>query len=227
MNQKLITAEITSIEQVTPKIKTFRLYHGRNDFLFQPGQWIDLYAPVEGKNIGGYTITSSAHTQEYIDLAVRESLHHPVTKFLHNAVVGRKVEITMGQGKFFLTDEVANSNAITFIAGGIGLTPILSMIRSVDKKKTPVQLFYSVSNEEDIIFRDELAPVSIFSVTKKATVEWKGETKRIDLEMLKKYKANFNSHFFICGPRAMIDSVTAQLKEIGVPAARIHFEKWW
>lgn len=220
-----LNAKIISIQQSTPKIKVFRLLHGRSDFRFKPGQWIDLYAPVEGKNIGGYTIISSAHTLEYIDLAVRESQHHPVTKFLHAAGVGTEVEITMGQGKFFLTDEVAGSKNIVFIAGGIGLTPILSMIRSTDKAKTKVKLFYSVSQASDILFQDELAPFSIFTVTKDEA--WEGEKERVSVELLKKYNTDFSSHFFLCGPRAMIDSLREQLADKGVSTDHIHFEKWW
>lgn len=221
----MMKATLTSIIQETPKIKIFRLWHGRTDYHFKPGQWIDLQAPVEGKNIGGYTIISSAHTQEYIDLAVRESLHHPVTQFLHAASVGTEVEITEGQGKFFLTDDLATLPQLTFIAGGIGLTPILSMIRSVDQTKTKVKLFYSVSNSADIMFKNELEPFSIFTVTKDPL--WKGEKERISSSLLRKYQADFQSHFFICGPRAMIDSLSNELKEAGVPKDHIHFEKWW
>lgn len=218
-------AVITSIEQATPKIKIIRLVHGKKDYSFKPGQWIDLQAPVEGKNIGGYTIISGARTQEFIDLAVRQSAHHPVTQFLHAASPGTEVEITEGQGKFFLSDEVAKSKSLVFIAGGIGLTPILSMIRSVNRSRTHVQLFYSVSHTQDILFQDELAPVTVFTVTKEES--WTGEKGRVTLDLLKKYETDFQSHFFICGPKGLIDSLTASLKESGVPAERIHFEKWW
>lgn len=221
----MMKAEITSIVQATPKIKVFRLFHGKHDYAFKPGQWIDLKAPVEGKNIGGYTIISSAHTQESIDLAVRESLHHPVTIFLHSAAVGTAVEITEGQGKFFLTDDIARSGRLVFIAGGIGLTPILSMIRSVDRTQTKVQLFYSVSRAEDLLFKEELQPFSVFTVTKDQS--WSGEKSRISVDLLKKYQTDFESHFFICGPKAMIDAMVVSLKEAGVSPERIHFEKWW
>jgi ferredoxin-NADP reductase len=221
----LISAKIESIEQGTPKIKIFRLRHGNSDYHFRPGQWIDLHVPIDGKNIGGYTIISSARTREYIELAVRESLHHPVTKFLHEAKPETLVDITIGQGNFFLKDEIAASGSLTFIAGGIGLTPILSMIRSLDKSKTKLKLFYSVSHEEDILFREELTPFTIFTVTKGP--DTKEVKARISVDHLKKYQADFQSHFFICGPRAMIDSLTAELKESGVPSDHIHFEKWW
>ena len=53
---------------------------------------------------------------------------------------------------------------LTLIAGGIGVTPLLSMLRSASSKD--LKLFYSVSSDEDILFLEELAPYSVFTVTK-------------------------------------------------------------
>lgn len=227
MTSKTFKAIIQSIEKATEKIKIFRINYGQHSFSFKPGQWIDLHAPIEGKNIGGYTIISPVDTKGYFDLAIRESTHHPVTLYLHNqAKIGDEIMITQGQGKFFLTDEFMHSPLI-LIAGGIGVTPLLSMFRSIDKNKIPLQMFYSVSFEDDILFKDELSSHTTFTVTKKHSSTWTGESTRINLEFLKKYNANFNSHFFICGPKSMITDITAQLEAFGVPKDKIHFEKWW
>lgn len=222
----LFKATITEIKQVTARIKAFKLEYGSRSFDFKPGQWIDLYAPIEGKNIGGYTITSAIQEKGFITLAVRESSTHPVTQFLHQITPGQEVMITEGQGKFFLKEEYMSS-PLVFIAGGIGVTPLLSMFRSVDKIKNSLKHFYSVSYEEDILFREELAPYSIFTATKGHTTNWSGETTRVNLAMLKKYETDLGSHFFICGPRPMIDSMVNELKEAGVPLDHIHYEKWW
>ncbi len=224
---EIFKASITSIIQETSKIKVFRLNYGNRKFSFIPGQWIDLHLAIPGKNIGGYTIVSAPSDLGYIDLAIRESLNHPVTIFLHNeANIGSEVMITEGQGKFFLQKEFLNS-PITFIAGGIGITPFLSMFRSLDKKKNPPKIFYSISTEEDILFKNELNPYSIFTATKNRNSNWSGETSRINLCLLQKYQTNFESHFFICGPKLMIEDLVLELKNYGVPKEKIHFEKWW
>ena len=211
---------------LTPRIKLFRLLHQNYDFKFKSGQWIDLYAPLDHpKNIGGYTIISSTSETDAIDLAIRESNSHPVTQYLHqNARVGEVIKISNGQGKFFL-DQSIPVTSLVFIAGGIGITPILSMIRSNPHVKK--QLFYSVSHEEDILFRDELAPFSIFTATKSYSTQWSGENCRINGEMLKKYQVDLSSHFYVCGPKSMIDSIVLELKQLGVSSSQIHFEKWW
>lgn len=223
----LIDVQVVSVVQATPKIKVFQLSLGEEQFTFRPGQWIDLYAPVEGKNIGGYTITSSPKNHGYIELAIRESATHPVTQYLHNVVKpGDFLKISQGQGKFFLPEDFQNF-PITFIAGGIGITPLLSMIRSLNINVAPFKLFYSVSNEEDILFKDELSPFTTFTVTRNHTSSWHGETSRIDINFLKKHQCDFNSQFFICGPRPLIDDLSKELHDFGVPKSRIHFEKWW
>jgi len=217
---------VIAISQATKRIKTFRLDYGDHNYSFKPGQWIDLYGQKE-KEIGGYTITSSIHDTGFIDLAVRESTTHPVTQYLHNQVkVGDVVMITQGQGKFFLTPELMKT-PLTLIAGGIGVTPLLSMFRSVDKTQTELNFFYSVSSDTDIFFQEELAPYTTFTVTKNPSSQWNGERSRINLDLLKKYETNFNSHFFICGPRPMIDSISKELIAYGVPKDHIHYEKWW
>lgn len=227
LNQpEIFKATIVATTKITKRIKSFRLDYGERSFSFKPGQWIDLYAPIEGKNIGGYTITSSVFDKCHIELLIRESSAHPVTQFMHQISPPQEVLITEGQGRFFI-DPKSPPESLIFIAGGIGITPLLSMFRSIDKKKNRLQIFYSVSNEEDIVYKDELAPYSVFTVTKNKSPGWTGETTRINLEMLKKYQANLSSHFYICGPRAMIDSMVTELKSTGVSSDQIHFEKWW
>ena len=217
----MLKLTVVSIKEETSKIKIFKLAYDQN-FTFKPGQWIDLRVPIEGKNIGGYTIISSPDQDGYIELAVRSSLNHPVTKYLHqNLKVGDTLWSSKAQGRFLLADEILNS-PIVFIAGGIGITPILSMIRTLASKKSSFKLFYSVSYREDIVLQEELSPFANIIMTKEGD-------PRISVQTLKENGVDFNlqPHFFICGPKGMIDSLNIELKNSGVPDKNIHFEKWW
>lgn len=221
-----INAIIEDIKNITPKIKQFRIRHNHFNYHFKPGQWIDLFIDRPGKNIGGYTIISNPKDIEWIELAIRESSHHPVTQYLHHeAKIGDQIAITEGQGKFYLKDEWINKPKI-FIAGGIGLTPLLSMIRSSDNRQLS-QLYYSVSEEDEIMFREELSDIAYFTVTKKHSPNWKGGTERLCIERLGENLKDSNSQYFLCGPRPMIDSLSSELKDFGIKTENIHYEKWW
>ncbi len=232
---ELIKARITKITNASPRIKLFELSFDKTPYYFTPGQWIDLYAPKEliqnEKSIAGYTIISTPRTQKKIELAIRESNFHPVTQLLHSdKALNLEVDITEGQGIFTLKPDLKLRKPV-FLAGGIGITPLLSMCRTMNEENLAYKLIYSVSYKEDFLLINELQsnPLSRFHfcVTKEKT-EYRRQ--RIDLEYLKENLSNDEietSPFFICGPKEMIDDLKSSLVTIGVPSQSIHHEKWW
>ncbi len=230
----LLNAKITKVIQETPSIKIFTLEHDKADYKFKSGQWIDLHLDPElighAKNIGGYTIISTPKQPNKIELAVRESNHHPVTQFLHSPqALNTTVQITEGQGKFYL-NPAHKSLCPVFIAGGIGVTPILSMTREMAFENDNFKLFYSASFFKDFVLKKELKKNSIFTVTKEKATDEVMQNGRIDFAFLEKFldsqKIN-TSPFYICGPREMIDSVKSDLLKLGVRSNFIFHEKWW
>lgn len=230
----LINAKITSIFQETPNVKIFTLEHNKADYKFKAGQWIDLHLDprfIHGdQSVGGYTIISSPKLTNKIELAIRVSEHHPVTKFLHTPeALNANVQITEGQGVFYLKQEHKSFGPI-LIAGGIGITPLLSMSREMINDKAHFKLLYSASFSKDFIFKNLLKEFSVFTVTKEKNIDIglvKGRIDQLFLEKnLKTYEIN-NSSFYICGPREMIDSVKNHLLFLGVKSTSIYHEKWW
>ena len=137
-----IPATITRIAQQTPSIKSFDLDLGGRELGFKPGQWVDFFVTLEGAEaIGGYSITSSPSLQDSIGLAIKlDEGDHPVTNWLHkSARVGDTVEISLG-GDFYYTADM--DGPIVLIAGGIGLTPLMGIVRAIDEddRSTPTTL---------------------------------------------------------------------------------------
>ena len=232
-----IPATIIRIARQTPTIKSFDLDLGGRELGFKPGQWVDFFVILDGAEaVGGYSITSSPSTQNSIGLAVKmDAGDHPVTNWLHQeARVGDCVEISLGGDFYYMPDM---DGPIVLIAGGIGLTPLMSIIRAIAEcgRPTPTTLIYSVSTPSEILFRQELEEIAcrnpnislVFTVTHSEGQEWNGRMGRIDDELIRQAQVSPDSLFFICGPPDMIRDVIGMLVRLGAPGSRIKYEQWW
>ena len=157
-----LPATITSIRRETPTVKSFALDLGGREIGFKAGQWVDLFVTIDGAEaVGGYSITSSPADQTSIRLAVKhDGSDHPVTNWLHDGVCeGDLVEVSLG-GDFTYTPDEAPS--IVLIGGGIGMTPLMSIVRTVDEisRSTRLTLVYSATSPDEILFRRELEAIA-------------------------------------------------------------------
>lgn len=231
-----ITVKIAAIEQQTPTIKSFRLDLGGQEFEYRSGQWVDFFMRIEGAEaVGGFSITSNPTHKGYIDLAIKLDGYNPVTNNLHRqARVGDEVDIQLG-GDFFYTRDMADS--VVLLGGGIGLTPLISIVRYVDEDApdTRLTLVYSVRTPSELLFRDELEAMAernsrirnIFIATRPGGETWEGRTGRIDADLLTQEGVDLDALFYVCGPPGMIQSMLAMLRGLGVPDSRIRYEQWW
>ncbi|CAG8583927.1 174_t:CDS:2 [Diversispora eburnea] len=132
-----ISAKIISITNVTPTIKTF-LFHSPSssssslDFL--PGQWLDVFISSISI-VGGFSITSTpqlySNTNTF-ELAIKNSNHPPAKWFHEMARIGDMVQVRVG-GNFVWNEEIEyqqGTERIIFIAGGVGMNPLMSMIEN-------------------------------------------------------------------------------------------------
>ena len=125
---------------------------------------------------------------------------------------------------------------IVFIAGGIGITPVMSMLRCMRDRREDyrVLLLYANKTESSIVFREEIEQIEareypqleVVHVLSRASEEWDGEKGHIDREILERYVGGDvgGKSFYICGPEAMRESVVSQLKHMGVKDRRIRTE---
>lgn len=204
-----------------------------DEYNFYTGQWIDFFINIDNKEyIGGYSIVSTPLDKGIIELAIKYSNKHKVTNYLHDfAKEGEIFYISEAQGDIYF-DPLINKD-ITLIAGGIGITPLLSMLRYANQIKYnhKFNILYTAKDNKGLVYKENIESIisennlfkADYFITDKDSDQFTG---RIDKDILKKY-FNDNTIFFLCGPKQMIDEINNNLLEIGVKKENILYEKWW
>lgn len=146
---------------------------------------------------------------------------------------GTQVELGPIQGDFILPEK--SDQPLVFIAGGIGITPFMSMIRYIDQNKLPynITLIYSNRSQKSTAFLKDLQKISkdnpnikvIFTMTDDD--RWEGEKRRIDARFIQDHLDNINEYiYFVAGPKAMVEALVQALEEAGVNSKNIRKENF-
>ena len=199
---------------------------------FKPGQYLTYKIDVKDPkgNLRPFSIASSP-TEDFLMLSTKIS-QTPFKQTLNKLKISNEIEASGPYGEFVL-DETKDA---IMLSGGIGITPLRSMIKyAIDKKlKIKIILFYSNRVPEEILYRKELEEfaknknfilVNTITRPEESKEKWKGLTGRIDANLIKKYVKDYkNSLFYICGPPAMVDAMVAILKEMNIPQEKMKVE---
>lgn len=208
----------------------FELLEGRVDF--KPGQFfmLELLNPPyadEKSNKRMFSIVNSPSEKDVIIMATR--LTDSAFKVSLNALpTGAEVIIDSIAGTFTLPKET--KTPLVFIAGGIGITPFMSMLRFVNEKKLDYKiiLLYSNRNKESTAFFNELEGIAIKNknikiiFTMNDDANWHGESRMIDSQFIKDHVHEPHSHtYMISGPPAMVQATIKALKSVGADEENI------
>lgn len=229
---------IAQIFQETENVKTFRLMNplgGPLPFSYLPGQFLTITVPINGKPVKrSYTLASSPTQHEFAEITVKHQEPGEVSAFLHRRVQpGDLVEFSGPTGSFIFTGR--ECKCILLIGGGVGITPLMSVIRYLSDRSWPgdIYLLYSIGRPQEFIFREELEYLQrrhpnvrvIVTVSHSEGSDWKGPTGRITKEFITQSIPDLASRYVhICGPVPMMETVKKMLGELGVPPVRIKTE---
>ncbi|XP_010964335.2 oxidoreductase NAD-binding domain-containing protein 1 [Camelus bactrianus] len=247
-------AKVCDTADESPSVKRLRLLVADKGFSFKAGQWVDFFIPGVSV-VGGFSICSSPRLLEQdrmIDLAVKYT-NHPPALWVHNqCALGSEVAVRVG-GEFFFDPQPADaSRNLVLIAGGVGINPLLSILRhSADLHREradkgsgyemgTVTLFYSAKNTSELLFKKNILDlVNEFPEKMACSLHVTKQTAQISAE-LKPYitegritEKELSDHisketlFYICGPPPMTDFFSKELEDRHVPPEHICFEKWW
>lgn len=206
---------------------------GTKVFHYLPGQFMFITLlrgrglPVEEHP---FTISSSPSGGE-LSISVKES--GDFTSGVGRTIAGDKAAVLAPYGRFSYLLHPERKQLV-LIAGGIGVTPFLSMIRYMRDTgvKREAVLFYCNRTQRDIAHREELDnaagdSIRVIHVLSRPEDVWQGERGRISGEIIKRHLAGLeNTGFYICGPPPMMDSAREELLSLGVDPSEIHMERF-
>ncbi len=229
--QGFVGVPVIAVLRETEDIATFRLARPEG-FDFAPGQFLTIRMPVDGKSIVRcYSISSAPQQSGYLEVSVkRQGLFSGA---LHSTVrPGSTLWVRRPAGGF--TYPAGDARPLVLLAGGVGITPMISMLRhavAADPGR-PVTLLYSVSTQRDIAFRDELRVLAarhpqatVVVTTTRGPHSTEVLSGRIDGAKLVAHVPDpTGSVFMICGPEMMIEAMRALLDRLGVPPAQVRSE---
>lgn len=223
-------SQITDVVQETPDTWSLHFKGGKPDH--KPGQFMMLSLLHNGHRgePHPFTIASSPTSG---DLSVSVKAVGDFTSTVKDTTPADGAYIDMPYGTFsFLNYDAPN---LVFIAGGIGITPFMSMLRYMADKKLEqnVILIWGNKTEKDIAFKGELEQIAAAMPSLRVIhvlsnqPEWHGKKGYVDTEFLRKHLDGVaNPQVFVCGPPVMMTKVVRALQQTGVPKTRIHFERF-
>lgn len=207
----------------------------KTNFRFTAGQYATITLPdatdqPTTSQFHDFSIASSPNDHEKLKIAFRNSASFFKTTLL-NLPLGGTVILEGPSGNFTLPEET--DRPIVCIAGGIGVTPFMSMLSAMNEMKQDykVTLFYSNRDTVSTAYTSDLQQLSklnpsiklVFTMTNDH--QWKGETKAIEGDFVKSYLGDLSKYiFYIAGPPVMVFAVRDDLKQAGVADADIHTE---
>ena len=237
VSRKPVILQLVRTERQTHDSVSLRFrITGAQAFRGRPGQFFTFDWLLDGQKLArSYSISSSPTQTGFVEIAVKKQPEGRVSSFLNErASIGLTVEARGPLGRFrFQENEHKN---IALLAGGSGITPLISILRYIDDVclDTRATLFYSVRTERDIIFEGELERLKthlpnfrLVVILTKPDAGWSGPAGHLRSELISSYLGEVSNHtFFLCGPEGYMNHATELLKSLGVDGQRILQERF-
>jgi predicted ferric reductase len=222
--------DVTAVVQETPD--TCSVYLKGKPIQYKPGQFLTIQLARNGRVSESHPFTIAASPGED-RLAISVKSLGDFTSTIPDTTSSDRAYIDAPYGVFsYLNHDAPN---LVFIAGGIGITPFMSMLRDLRDKglERNVLLIWANKTERDIAFRAELkemasdmASLRVVHVLSRQQ-DWPGERGYVDADLLQRYLAEMRDpQVFLCGPPAMTKGVLRALHALGIPRSRIHYEQF-
>ncbi len=224
-----LVAVVTEIRKDTPDVKTFRVEskNGGVCFKHMPGQCAMLSIPGVGEAM--FSITSSPTNTEFMEFSIKKC--GELTSWLHNIEVGQEVTIRGPYGNAFPVDTVLKGKDLLFIAGGIGLAPLRSVINYVRHFRNEygkIDIVYGARSKDDFVDFEEMQKewatsegVNLHLTIDRPQEGWSGHVGFVP-DFVKELNFDTNKSVLVCGPPIMIKFVLKALESLGFDKTQVY-----
>ncbi len=229
---KEFEARIKEIIRRTYNVKSFRLETDEPNG-FNAGQFLFITLKTQNQLSRYLSISNSPTEKGYIEFT-KKITDSDFSQTLDKLKPGDRLIIKYPFGKFTFDGK---SPKLAFLSGGIGITPIRSLIKYIIDKKmdTDLVLFYGNRTSKDIAFKEDFdimsrqySKLKVVHILSEAEKEWNGKKGHIDKELIKQEMPDYTERkFYLCGPPLMVDSMLKiLLDELSSPQENIITEKF-
>ncbi len=209
---------------------------------YKPGQFLTIRIPIEGKvEKRAYSFSSNPYTDKDLKITIKRVEKGLVSNYVHdNLKKGDKVEVDDPAGTFCITPNSQSKKQYVLFAGGSGITPMFSIVKSVltEEKDSNVLLVYANQNIESIIFHKELNTLQDIYPDRFAVEHIVSEcvtcegnyhkglaTHALIDKILLKHDLFYDEHeYMICGPFGYMEKIKEILKDSGITRDKIKLE---
>lgn len=224
-----VVCKVIDIRQDTPDVKTFRVVtpDGKKPFDHRPGQCAMLSGP--GISEAMISITSSPTNREYMEFSVKKC--GCLTEWLHAMEVGQCITVRGPYGRPFPVDDELAGKDLLFVAGGIGLAPLRSVINYVRdnrEKYGTVDIVYGSRSKDDLVDYREIVEewektegFHVHLTIDREQEGWDGHVGFVP-NYVKELAPDVKKTVLMCGPPIMIKFTLQGLMELGFDKTRIY-----
>ncbi len=220
---------VTDVRIDTPDVKTFRVnaLDGGKVFDHMPGQCAMLSIPGVGEAM--FSITSSPTNTEFMEFSIKKC--GCLTNWLHQMEVGQQITIRGPYGNGFPVETEFKGKDLVFVAGGIGLAPLRSVINYVRDNRTDygtVDIVYGSRSMDDLVDYQEIIDewckeegINVYLTIDREQEGWDGHVGFVP-NYVKELGFDTNKTVIICGPPIMIKFTLAGLIELGFDKTQVY-----